>query len=139
MPKLLGCIFLLLLSLSANAEIKVREVIESKDVLRSVENYPLCDVHRIAKSLASRFEVVYIIDSLADYNYYLINDRDKRHAKEIEEEICSYINKNKCYLYWGSISSFIYLSIKKTARFGRTGTPSYLISPLVWCNKAGYN
>lgn len=110
----------------------------------SMDKYSLCDVSAMARTLVSgmkdqkdaarTFDVRFVQDHRAGYNYYMATTHTFN-ADAVRGAVCHYINKHQCYLYWGNVMNVAMIADRPAPRFPLDASPHYMLSPMITCNK----
>lgn len=109
---------------------------------KSKKDFAVCDVQKLTATFnsmdekkSSPFSVQYMADKEANYNYYLVTDRNEVNADKIRGAACAYIMSNKCYIYWGNVANVAAIADKKAAWFPLDTSSHYMLSPYITCDK----
>lgn len=133
--KKISLMFMLLFVQTCMADVVPKDSVIKPEVEKSLSTYKVCNVQELAQALGKQFNVFYMTDSLAKYNYYLIRNSSAMNADELRKQTCDYILKNNCYLFWGNVANIAMIAEQKAAWFPADTSPHYMLSPIMTCNQ----
>lgn len=126
---------------NTNNDIKVEESKINADREKSKQEFIVCDARALADALSSgnnsvkkKFETKYILNTEADYNYYMSYSTADLNVDDIRKATCDFINANQCYIYWGNVINMAMYAGKAAAQFPADTTPHYMLSPIITCD-----
>lgn len=106
-------------------------------VTQSIADYKVCDVQELANQLSQKYEVVYMSDDLANYNYHMVKNSQDLNVDPIRKATCQFVMANNCYLYWGNVVDMAMFAAHKSAWFPGDTSPHYMLSPIMTCDQLG--